>query len=418
MSGIAGHGLMSIKSFYERGIRMHNVRKVTEDVYYVGASDRRLNLFENIYPIPNGISYNSYLVLDEKTVLLDTIDHSVSRQFLENVEYVLGERTLDYLIVNHMEPDHCATIGDIVLRYPDVTIVGNAKTFTMMKQFFGFDVDGHSKVIKEGETLNTGRHTFAFAMIPMVHWPECMVTYDAADKILFSADAFGTFGALNGNIFADEVDFEKEWLAEARRYLANIVGKYGTQVLGALKKAAALDIQMICPLHGPVWRENLGWFIEKYQTWANYTPEDHTVLILYASIYGNTENAVNALAGKLADAGERKIAMYDVSVTDQSYLLAEAFRCDRIVFACPTYNAGIFPKMETLLAELAAHNFQKRKIVIIENGTWAISSGKQMREILSSLKGMEIMESTLTVKSSLKDEQLPSLDEIVNFLTA
>ena len=375
---------------------MYCVKKITEDMYWIGASDRRLELFENVYPIPKGVSYNSYVILDEKTVLLDTVDHSVCSQFLENLEHVLDCRTLDYIIVNHMEPDHCASLAEVVIRYPEVKFVGNAKTFTMMKQFFDFDVDNRAVVIKEGDTISTGKHTLAFAMIPMVHWPEAMVTYDAYDKVLYSADAFGTFGALNGNIFADELNFEAEWLEEARRYLTNIVGKYGAQVQSALKKAAALDIEMICPLHGPVWRENLGWFIDKYQKWSTYTPEDHAVLIVYASIYGNTESAVNVLAGKISDAGEKNIAMYDVSKTDPSYILAEAFRCDRIVFACPTYNAGLFPKMETLLSELKAHNFQNRKVAVIENGTWAISAGKQMKEILSSMKNMEIYDNTLT----------------------
>ena len=395
---------------------MYCVKKITEDMYWIGASDRRLELFENVYPIPKGVSYNSYVILDEKTVLLDTVDHSVCSQFLENLEHVLDGRTLDYIIVNHMEPDHCASLAEVVIRYPEVKFVGNAKTFTMMKQFFDFDVDNRAVVIKEGDTISTGKHTLAFAMIPMVHWPETMVTYDAYDKVLYSADAFGTFGALNGNIFADELNFEAEWLEEARRYLTNIVGKYGAQVQSALKKAAALDIEMICPLHGPVWRENLGWFIDKYQKWSTYTPEDHAVLIVYASIYGNTESAVNVLAGKISDAGEKNIAMYDVSKTDPSYILAEAFRCDRIVFACPTYNAGLFPKMETLLSELKAHNFQNRKVAVIENGTWAISAGKQMKEILSSMKNMEIYDNTLTVKSSLKRDQMEELDGIVEFL--
>lgn len=391
---------------------MYCVKNVTEDLYWVGASDRRLALFENIYPIPRGVSYNAYVLMDEKTVLLDTVDKSVEEPFFENLDHVLGGRDLDYLIVNHMEPDHGATIAEVVLRHPNVKIVGNAKTFTMMKQFFDFDVDAHALVIKEGDTLCTGKHTLGFAMIPMVHWPEAMVTYDAYDKVLFSADAFGTFGALNGNIFADEVRFETEWLDDARRYFTNIVGKYGTQVQAALKKTAALDIQVICPLHGPVWRENLGWFIEKYQKWSTYTPEDSNVLILYASIYGNTENLVHVLAGKLADAGEKNIAMYDVSVTDPSYLLSEAFRCDRIVFASPTYNAGIFPKMETLLAELKAHNFQNRKIAVIENGTWALSAGKLMKEVLSQMKNMEIYDETISVKSSLKDTQMGQLSLI------
>lgn len=395
---------------------MYCVKKITEDMYWIGASDRRLELFENVYPIPKGVSYNSYVILDEKTVLLDTVDHSVCSQFLENLEHVLDGRTLDYIIVNHMEPDHCASLAEVVIRYSEVKFVGNAKTFTMMKQFFDFDVDNRAVVIKEGDTISTGKHTLAFAMIPMVHWPEAMVTYDAYDKVLYSADAFGTFGALNGNIFADELNFEAEWLEEARRYLTNIVGKYGAQVQSALKKAAALDIEMICPLHGPVWRENLGWFIDKYQKWSTYTPEDHAVLIVYASIYGNTESAVNVLAGKISDAGEKNIAMYDVSKTDPSYILAEAFRCDRIVFACPTYNAGLFPKMETLLSELKAHNFQNRKVAVIENGTWAISAGKQMKEILSSMKNMEIYDNTLTVKSSLKRDQMEELDGIVEFL--
>ena len=395
---------------------MYCVKKITEDMYWIGASDRRLELFENVYPIPKGVSYNSYVILDEKTVLLDTVDHSVCSQFLENLEHVLDGRTLDYIIVNHMEPDHCASLAEVVIRCPEVKFVGNAKTFAMMKQFFDFDVDNRAVVIKEGDTISTGKHTLAFAMIPMVHWPEAMVTYDAYDKVLYSADAFGTFGALNGNIFADELNFEAEWLEEARRYLTNIVGKYGAQVQSALKKAAALDIEMICPLHGPVWRENLGWFIDKYQKWSTYTPEDHAVLIVYASIYGNTESAVNVLAGKISDAGEKNIAMYDVSKTDPSYILAEAFRCDRIVFACPTYNAGLFPKMETLLSELKAHNFQNRKVAVIENGTWAISAGKQMKEILSSMKNMEIYDNTLTVKSSLKRDQMEELDGIVEFL--
>ena len=397
---------------------MYNVRKVTEDIVWVGASDRRLALFENIFPIPRGVSYNSYVLLDEKTVLLDTVDASVAGQFFENLEHVLGNRPLDYMIVNHMEPDHCAIVEEVVRRFPEVKVVGNAKTFNMMKQFFTFDVDAHAVVIKEGDTISTGKHTLAFAMIPMVHWPEAMVTYDAYDKVLFSADAFGTFGALNGNVFADEVNFKEEWLDDARRYLVNIVGKYGGPVQSALKKALTLDIAMICPLHGPIWREDLGWFIDKYQKWSTYTPEDHNVVVMYASIYGNTENAADVLAGRLADAGEKNVKVYDVSVTDPSYLVAEAFRCDRIVFACPTYNAGLFPKMETLLHELAAHNLQKRKVAVLENGTWASTAGKQMKEILSGMKNMNILEQTVTVKSALKDEQDAQLEALADAIVA
>lgn len=275
---------------------MHCVKKITDDLYWIGGSDRRLALFENVYPIPRGVSYNSYVLLDEKTVLLDTVDASISGLFFENLEYVLNGRTLDYLIVNHMEPDHCAVIGDVVRRYPDVKLVCNAKTVPMLKQFFNFPVEDRTVIVKEMDTLCTGKHTFAFVMAPMVHWPEAMVSYDTVDKILFSADGFGTFGAINGNLFADEVNFERDWLDDARRYFINIVGKYGVQVQNLLKKAATLEIKMICPLHGPVWRENLGWFIEKYDTWSSYKPENQAVMIAYASIYGNTENAAEILA--------------------------------------------------------------------------------------------------------------------------
>ncbi len=394
---------------------MYNVRKVAEDTFWVGGSDRRLNMFENIYPVPQGISYNSYVVLDEKTILLDTVDKAIAGQFFENLEHVLNGRPLDYLVVNHMEPDHCATIGEVVLRYPDVKIVGNVKTFTMMKQFFTFDVDAHSVVIKEGDTLCTGTHTFSFATIVMVHWPECMVTFDQTTGVLFSADAFGTFRALAGNIFADEMDIET-LLDEARRYYSNIVGKYGTQTQAALKKIAAMGVKVIAPLHGPIWRDRLELLIEKYNIWSSYKPEEKRVAIFYASIYGDTASVADCLAGKLAEAGEKDIEVFDVSVTDPSYLLAEAFRCDRLVFASPTYNAAIFPKMETFLIELKAHNLQHRKVAIIEQGTWAISSGKLMREIFSSMKNLTVYENTLTIKSALKEAQLADLDGIVSFL--
>ena len=273
---------------------MYCVKKMTEDLYWVGASERRLNLFENAYPLTNGVSYNSYLLLDEKTVLIDTVDKSVSGLFFENVDHVLSGRKLDYLIVQHMEPDHAATIGELVLRHPELTIVCNAKTRTMMQNFFTFDLDSRVQLVKEMDTLTTGRHTFAFVMAPMVHWPEVMVSYDTATKTLYSADAFGTFGALNGNLYADEVNFRTEWLADARRYYTNIVGKYGTQVQALLKKAAGLEIEMICPLHGPVWRKDIAWFLDKYIHWATYTPEDDAVVIAYASVYGGTENAPEA----------------------------------------------------------------------------------------------------------------------------
>lgn len=391
---------------------MHCVKKVTDDLYWIGGSDRRLALFENVYPIPRGVSYNSYVLLDEKTVLLDTVDASISGLFFENLEYVLNGRTLDYLIVNHMEPDHCAVIGDVVRRYPDVKLVCNAKTVPMLKQFFNFPVEDRTVIVKEMDTLCTGKHTFAFVMAPMVHWPEAMVSYDTVDKILFSADGFGTFGAINGNLFADEVNFERDWLDDARRYFINIVGKYGVQVQNLLKKAATLEIKMICPLHGSVWRENLGWFIEKYDTWSSYKPEDQAVMIAYASIYGNTENAAEILASKLADKGVKNIAMYDVSVTDPSVIVSESFRCSHLVFAAPSYNGGIFTKMETVLSELKAHSLQNRTVAIMENGTWAPVAGRQMREIFAGMKNIELLEEGVTIRSAVKEAQEASLEAL------
>ena len=397
---------------------MYNVKKVNEDLYWIGASDRRLALFENIYPIPRGVSYNSYVILDEQTVLLDTVDKSVSGQFFENLEHVLGNRPLDYMIVNHMEPDHCAIVEEVVRRFPEVKVVGNAKTFNMMKQFFTFDVDAHAVVIKEGDTISTGKHTLAFAMIPMVHWPEAMVTYDAYDKVLFSADAFGTFGAMNGNLFADEVNFERDWLDDARRYYTNIVGKYGMQVQTLLKKAAGLEIATICPLHGPVWRENISWYVDKYLTWSSYAPEEKSVMIAYGSIYGNTENAANILACKLADKGVKNIAVYDVSATHPSQIVSESFRCSHLVFAAATYNGGIFTNMEHVLNDLKAHGLQNRTVAVIENGTWGVVAGKQMKEILSGMKNMNILEQIVTVKSALKDEQDAQLEALADAIVA
>lgn len=393
---------------------MYNVMQINDDVTYVGASDRKLALFEAVYPLVNGVSYNSYFVNDEKTVLLDTVDRSVSGVFFENIAHVLDGRKLDYVIVNHMEPDHAATLGELVLRYPEVKIVSNAKVVAMIKQFFDFDVDARVQVVAEGDTFSTGKHTFTFAMAPMVHWPEVMVTFDTTDGILYSADAFGTFGALAGNVFADEVDFENKWLDEARRYYTNIVGKYGPQVQMALKKALALDIKMICPLHGPIWRENIAWFVDKYNKWSTYTPEDNNVLIAYASIYGGTENAANILASELAKKGVKNIAMIDVSVTHPSYIISEAFRCSHIVFAAPTYNAGIFTPMETLLLDLAAHNLQNRTVAFIENGSWAPISAKLMGDIVAKMKNMTVLASKATLKSTVKDAQREELKTLAS----
>lgn len=397
---------------------MHHAISIREDLFWVGGNDRRLALFENVFPIPRGVSYNAYVLLDEKTVLFDTVDKSVSGVFFESLAHVLAGRKLDYLIVNHMEPDHAATMEELVLRYPEVTIVTNAKAVAMIRQFFLFDVDARCKVVAEGDTLTTGRHTLAFLMAPMVHWPEAMVTYDATTKTLFSADAFGTFGALSGNLFADEVDFERDWLDDARRYYVNIVGKYGTQVQALLKKAATVDIDMICPLHGAVWRTNLSWFIEKYQKWSTYTPEDNAVMIAYASVYGNTENAANILASKLAARGVKKIAMYDVSATHPSVIVSEAFRCSHLVFASTTYNAGIFCNMETALLDIAAHNLQNRTVALIENGSWAATAGKLMAELLGKLKNITVLDNKLTIKSSLKEGQLAALDGLADAIAA
>ena len=397
---------------------MYNVRKVTEDIVWVGASDRRLALFENIFPIPRGVSYNSYVLLDEKTVLLDTVDASVAGQFFENLEHVLDGRKLDYLIVNHMEPDHCAMIGDLVRRYPEVQVVGNTKTFGMIKQFFGTDFAERAVTVKEGDTLATGAHTLHFVMAPMVHWPEVMVTYDEKDKVLFAADGFGTFGALNGNIFADEVDFDRDWLDDARRYYTNIVGKYGASVQALLKKASGLEIAVICPLHGPIWRENLGYILEKYQKWSTYEAEDQAVVILYATMYGNTASAADALAGRLAAKGVKKIAVYDVSNTHVSELISEIFRASHVVFAAPTYNGGIYPVMENLLADMKALGVQNKTVALMENGTWAPTTAKQMREKLAELKNVTILDTQITIKSAMAPEQEGQLEALADAIVA
>ena len=393
---------------------MHSTRKVTEDLIYVGGSDRRLSRFENLFPIPRGVSYNSYVLLDEKTVLMDTADDSISRQFLENVTYALGGRALDYLVVQHMEPDHCAMIDVLLCRYPEAKLVCSAKALGMLGQFYGLDAKERALVVAEGDKLSTGRHTLHFMMAPMVHWPEVMVTYDEVSKVLFTADAFGTFGALAGNIFDDEIYINCVWMNDARRYYTNIVGKYGAQVQMLLKKASALDIETICPLHGPVWRGNLGLLLEKYQKWSTYEPEDKAVMIAYASMYGNTENAANVLANLLADRGVRDIAMYDVSETDVSELVAESFRCSHLVLASPTYNGGLYPRMESFLADIKALNLQKRTVALLENGTWAPVAAKHMRAMLEGMKEMTVLEGSVAIKSALADSQIASLEALAD----
>lgn len=392
---------------------MQCARKINEDLYWVGAEDRRLALFENIYAIPRGIAYNSYLIKDEKNILLDTVDYSVGRQFLENVKYVLNGEKLDYLIINHMEPDHCSLIEELVFKYPEMKLVCNNQTIRILKQFYNFDVDSKVEIVKEGQTFKTGKHEFQFVMAPMVHWPEVMVTYDMTDKILFSADAFGSFGALNGNLFNDDTDFEKEWLSDARRYYTNIVGKYGPQVQNLLKKASSLEIKMICPLHGVIWRNNIEYIIEKYDKWSKYEPEENSVLIIYSSVYGNTENVVNTLANYLGENGIKNIAVYDSSNTDVSKLVAESFKYSNIVIAATTYNLGLFPKIEEYLLDIKRQNLQNRTISIIENSTWVPGIvTKEVKCILSEMKNIQVLEKTYSIKSSAKDDEYEYIESI------
>ncbi len=391
------------------------VRKITDDLYYVGADDHRLALFENIHPIYHGVSYNSYVLLDEYTVLFDTADWAVGQSFLANVTAALNGRKLDYMIINHMEPDHAATIGEIILRWPEVKIITTQKAMQMMGQF-GFDTEGRVETVKEGDSKSFGKHNITFVMAPMVHWPEVMVSFDTTDGILFSADAFGSFKALDGKLYADELKFDVEWLDEARRYYTNIVGKFGPQVSTLLGKASKLDIKMICPLHGPIWRKDLGYILDKYTKWASYIPEEAGIMIVYASMYGNTENVAETLAAKLADKGYTNTRLYDVSSTHVSYLISDMFKYSHIVLASVTYNLGIFPPMHSFLADMKALNLQKRTAAILENGSWAPTAAKQIRQELSELKDMNILDVDTTIVSSAKDSDNDKLDKIVDEL--
>ena len=396
---------------------MHCTRKITDDIIWVGANDRRLSRFENLYPLDKGVSYNSYLILDEKTCLMDTMDQNESRQFAENVRYALNGRDLDYLVVQHMEPDHCSSISYILNHYKNAKVVVNAKTLPMIKQFFGDVDDSRFLLVKEMDTLELGRHTLTFVMAPMVHWPEVMMTYDSFDKVLFSADGFGTFGAINGTIFDDEVDFDRDWLDEARRYYTNICGKYGVQVQAALKKAATLDVKLLCPLHGIIWRTNPGYFIDKYNIWSTYQPEEKGVMIAYASMYGNTENMAEIMAFKLAERGV-KVKLYDVSSTDTSWLLSEAFHYSHILLASPTYNGGVYPLMDHFIHEMKSHGLKNRTFAFIDNGTWGPVAAKQMVKQIEELKDCTILNETISIKSALKDAQMEVLDQIADALKA
>ena len=394
---------------------MYCVRNVTEDLYWVGANDHRLALFENIHPIPRGVSYNAYLLLDEKSVLFDTVDWSACRQLLENMDYLLEGKPLDYLVINHMEPDHGASIEEILLRYPKVKIVSTEKAFMLMRQF-GFGVDSHELIeVHEGDTMSFGKHTVTFVYAPMVHWPEAMVTFDVTNGVLFAADAFGSFGALDGKLFNDEVNFDRDWIDDARRYFTNIVGKYGPHVQALLKKAATIDIKVICPLHGPVWRSDLGYFIDKYDHWSRYEPEEKGVMIAYASMYGNTEAAAQARASKLCEKGMTNVHVYDVSNTHVSQLISETFRLSHVVLASVTYNLGIYPVMHNYLMDMKALNLQNRTIAIIENGSWACKSGDLMQKFVDDeLKNMTVLNERLSLASALHPDKVTELDALAD----
>lgn len=381
--------------------------KITDSILYVGVDDKDLDLFESQYVVPNGVSYNSYVILDEKVTLMDTVDQRATKEWLENLDAVLEGRTIDYLVVSHMEPDHAANAKTLIDKFPNMKIVGNAKTFAMMSQFFDVDLTGRSVVVKEGDTLNLGAHTLQFIMAPMVHWPEVMVTYEQSENILFSADGFGKFGAL---------DVEESWACEARRYYFNIVGKYGAQVQALLKKAATLDIKMICPLHGPILKENLAFYIDKYNTWSSYEPEDEGVFVAYASIHGNTAEAAKEFVEMLRKNGAEKVVIADLSREDMAEAVEDAFRYSKLVVAAASYDAGVFPCMEDFLHHLKAKNYQKRTVGIIENGSWAPSAAKQMKAILEGMKNITICEPVVTIKSTLNETSRKAMEELAKEL--
>ena len=381
---------------------------VTDDIRYAGVDDTTLDLFESQYPVPYGVSYNSYVILDEKTAIMDTVDARATEEWLKNISEILGDREPDYLVISHLEPDHAANIGRLAEMYPKMQLVGNAKTFSMLPQFFEMDLTDRTVVVKEGDELSLGSHTLKFFLAPMVHWPEVMVTYDEKDKVLFSADGFGTFGAISENL---------PWIQEARRYYINIVGKYGPSVQMLLKKAAGLDIAMICPLHGPVLKDDLSFYLDKYNTWSSYTPEDQGVVVAYASMHGNTKEAAVYIAEQLRAAGE-KVIVFDLSRDDVSYAVEAAFRLERMVLAAPPYDGGLFPCMEDFLNHLKAKNFQNRRIALVENGSWGPMAAKKMREILDTMKNLTICDTTVTIRSAMKEADKESIAKMLEELRA
>ena len=395
---------------------MHNTRKINDDIYYLGASDRRIELFENVYPVSQGMSYNSYLITDEKTCLMDSVDESVRGQFLENLKYALNGKNLDYMVVQHMEPDHCSIVPELFRMYPDMKLVASLQAFKMMENFYSLQTEERRLVVKEGDTLKLGKHTLKFIAAPMVHWPEVLMTYDVTDKILFSADAFGSFGAMSGNIFADEIDWDKDFKDEARRYYVNIVGKYGLQTQNVLKKASTLDIQMVCPLHAHIWRKDLSTIISLYDTWSKYEAEKDSVVIFYGSIYGNTQNAAEILAMQLAENGIENVEVFDTSKTHVSFLASKAFEYKTLVFAAATYNAEIFDTVQNLITELKNHNLSNRRIGLIENGSWVPVAASKMKAQLETFKNMEIVEPVVKVVSSVTDKNVEELSVLAKEL--
>ena len=381
--------------------------KISNSVVYIGVNDKTIDLFESQYKVPNGVSYNSYVILDEKVAVMDTVDKRVTEQWLENLSQALNGRTVDYLVVSHLEPDHASNIQKLAELYPNMKIVGNAKIFSMLPQFFTMDLSDRSVVVKEGDTLSLGSHTLQFFMAPMVHWPEVMVEYEQSEKILFSADGFGKFGAL---------DVEEDWTDEARRYFINIVGKYGTQVQNLLKKAATLDIQTICPLHGPVLKENLGYYIDKYLTWSSYEPEEEGVVIAYASIHGNTAKAAEKMAEILKEKGAKAVRSFDLARDDMAEAVSEAFRYDKLILMSPTYDGALFPCMEDFLYHLKVKTYKKRTVGIVENGSWAPMAGKLMKAYLETLKDIQICEPVVSIKSVMKEADEKNLETLAEAL--
>lgn len=397
---------------------MYNVREISPQIYWIGGNDRRLEQFENLFPLTNGVSYNSWLILDEKTAIIDTVDDAITDQYLENIEHLMQGRELDYLIINHMEPDHCGNIENLVRRYPNVKVVGNKKSFQLFNQFYNMDITENQMLVGEGDEISLGKHNLKIITAPMVHWPEVMMNYETTEGILFAADAFGTFGALTGNLFDDEVDYRNLYLDESRRYYANIVGKFGAQVQSVFRKISSFKINMICSLHGPIFRSDLSLILDLYDKWSKYEPEKEGVVIFYGSMYGNTANTADALANKLGQRGVKDIRVYDVSKTHPSYIISDIWKYSHLVAAAPTYNMGLYYPMDNLLHEMAALGVKNRKVAIIGNHSWASAAQKLMTERFSSMKNMEIIGETFDIKSRLKDDEEQKLDDLADVIAA